>query len=350
MYSVWMAVLFLACVMAVPQDFSTEDHVITANWQETADLTFFQVDVEARSTGDKATHRLLVEKVSSGTFWSLPNLYYQTQTSNATDVFVAPTISYDSLMLLNETAPFASLTTLPLDQTLVSAFRFTSYLDNCLIVTSRVDRLEISINSNPGLANQLTVRGYYFFRNTTFQGRNMTPLDFKMDVSMSSNTPAPQRVGLATSWWGGGGTLPTGTGNELDVFWKIVSTTSQVGALNWECARNVTVSPGGIGANVLVRAFASQSPAFQFWGMFDAVNVQSVNWDPTVTVLTGVAGDDQPNIGVIVGAVVGAIGGGILIALLIVVITRRRIAQRNKASTQLLRERTRTENELPKPN
>merc|ERR1711916_395764 len=112
-------------------------------------------------------------------------------------------------------------------------------------------------------------------------------------------------------------------GNELDVFWKIVSTTSQVGALNWECARNVTVSPGGIGANVLVRAFASQSPAFQFWGMFDDVNVQSV---------------------------VGAIGGGILIALLIVVITRRRIAQRNKASTQLLRECTRTENELPKPN
>jgi hypothetical protein len=291
-----------------------------------------------------------VEKVSSGTFWGKPNLYYQTETSNSTAVFTAPTISYDSFLLLNETVNFADLKTIPLSNAVLSAYRFTSYGNSSLTVTTSADRIEVLVQSNPALPYRLSVAATYFFNDATFQGRQMSPLDFKMDVTMTAQTASPRRVGLATSWWGGGGTLPTGTGNELDVFWKIVSTSGLSGPMNWECARNVTANNAN-NAPVLVRAFDSTTPAFQFLGFFDATNVNSINWDPTVSVLGSVTSEDGsgPSVGLIVGAAVGAVAGGILIALLIICITRRRIAQRQIASTQLLRERTRTKHELESP-
>lgn len=336
---------------AIVTDYSTSSFEITSTFDENVEQAFWQVLTRDKATGETYFFKLLVEKVSSGTLWAKPGSYLQAKTSNASGSFSAPIISFDSLLILNDTVPFASLRTLPEDEAVLQTIRFVSYRDNPILVREEGGGLRIDITSNTALPHWFGITARYFFEPTTFGGRLLGPRDLKMDYRLSSSAPIPQPVGLATGWWGGGGTLPTNITTNLDRVWQIVSTAGTVGRIDWVCAVDAQAQVGStqVTAPVLVRTRAARGTAgpdvFQFWGLFDARQSTEVVWDPQATVLldvdSGSTGEGGSNVGVIVGATVGAIVGGILVALLIVVITKQRQKRRNASAMKELQQRGR---------
>ena len=355
MKTIALLVALVSFALAVTEDYSTSSYGIQASWAESSAISYFELNVNDKGTNENLVFKLLVEKVSSGTFWALPGSYFLSESRNTTSTFVAPTISFDSIQFLNPSVPFDTLETIPENEAIVQTNRITSYLDNCLLVTQVTGGLQVQIRSNPTLQYQLIITAYYFFADRTFQNRQVTPRDFKMDYSLVVSSPVPQRLGLATGWWGtpeGRGTLPLPEqATSLDNVWSMVGQANgatEIGRINWVCARNATATAAGSTGpvSVLIRTRAATGTAgsqnFQFWGFFDETQVSIVTWDPLASVLTSVDsenGQEPLNVGLITGAVVGALLGGLLLALLVVVITRRQRNVRSKAIVSQLETR-----------
>lgn len=349
------AILFLtlvtACLCVNTRQYSFSGSNLVFTWDESSSSAFF-LGKQTLNGGEAAWFRFDVTKNVAGggvqltSGWSPP-----TANASFTRSAESPPIVMDSIYIVDGSVPFSTYANMTSLASVVKTVYNVTHVDGCLLVVegtlNNVPYLQVTFQSNPADVHQLIIKANILASNVLFQNRTVGPSDMKMDLGIVSSSPPPNtRFAVPTRWYGVTPPLfassdtssgPSVLNPTLDDLWGVKADASPTFTRWWwVCAKSDT-----LGNDIITRAFpVSGQPWANFFGFFKPISPTSVWWDPALSVVVGTPQPESVNVGLIVGVTIGAVALGVLIALLIVVLTKKSIASKTENARRNIRAST----------